>query len=99
MTFVKIKVGTIKQEVIDVINSHANLLGLYDVRFPEKDQCSGYHAFKELCFIKGKIPFYIEDYNETNKFTGYYLLAQLHPNLRQTALGTANNLRKKYNLQ
>lgn len=39
----------IKQEVYDYINKIAEKISLYDKRFDDLNQCSGYRRFKELC--------------------------------------------------
>ena len=96
----KIKVAGIRSEVDKLIKDAAEHFQLYDPRIPEKDQCSGYFAFKEMCLMKEYICTYDEFVNHKNNSkyddyvpVGYYLISRLHPNARQIIINSVNIIR------
>jgi hypothetical protein len=82
----------------EVINTYAKELGLYDPRFEDKDQCSGYFAFKELCNMNKDPMHNVESYNSpyATTYPGYYTLNRIHPVLRQSVLNSVKELRQKF---
>lgn len=96
MSNVEFKLPKFKMEIDPYLKEqiicHAMLLGLYDPNFEEKDQCSGFFAFKELVVselmphehisVEGKFILYAAQ-------PAYALLNQLHPLTRKPALSSA----------
>ena len=101
----KLKVKGVREEVEKLIKDAGEHFKLYDPRFPDEDQCSGYHVFKELCLMKEQ-PCTIEEFEhyknmeDVNKLfsgakcpNGFYLITQLHPNARKKVLSGVNQIR------
>ena len=93
----KLKINGVREEVEKLIKDAAEHFKLYDPRFPEESQCSGYHVFKQMCLMK-EDPCSLEVFDDYKKEPrgedkrirnppiGYYLISQLHPNARRVVL-------------
>lgn len=99
---IKLKKKEIDPECMKEINKIAELLELYDPRFEENDQCSGYYAFVSLCFIKEPLGNCPNKY-ELNISTPYngtrpdvYLITKLHQNIREQVWNAAKHIQNKY---
>jgi hypothetical protein len=98
----KLKFSGIKEDVDTLIKETASNVSLYDTGFPDEAQCSGYHAFKEMCLIQEDICTYEElkefrerkdsNYGERPPI-GYYLLCRLHPNIREICIDAVRHVR------
>ena len=84
-----------KEEVSDLIDYWATKLDLYDNRFPDEEQCGGYHAFRRMCLREQGLPkgpfkdrngaIWVEDPD----------LNHLHVLIREAAVDSARYVRKK----
>jgi len=97
---INIKISGIRSEVDKLIKDAALHLQFYDPNFEEDKQCSGYHAFKEMCLMKEDICS-LDQFNEHKNFSssdpapiGYYLLSRIHPNARAVTIKAVNLLRE-----
>lgn len=96
---IKFKKIDVRLEVDKLIKDVAEVITFYDPRLPEESQCSGYHVFKQMCLID------ICDITEFNTYRvdsefynlkappGYYLISQIHPNLRAKVIDLAKDVR------
>lgn len=88
---------SIKKELLDKIKQVAALMELYEYRFDEDRQCTGYYAFKELVLLQEDLPKTVpKDKFDAIKMPGAYLLMKIHVNLREQALEYANIIRSNF---
>jgi hypothetical protein len=83
------------------INAFADTMGIYDPKFAEDDQCSGYYAFVGLCLLKdplGAFPSKPELHLsfQTGSRPGVYLLTKLHENIRKASWEAAKYIQSHY---
>lgn len=83
------------------VKEFAKALDIYDPRFPDEDQCTGFYAFTSLCFLKERLGEFPDDKRELHLATqgsrpGVYLLTKLHQNIRKPAWDAAKYIQKQY---
>jgi hypothetical protein len=90
----------VRQEVSDLINLWASKLELYDDRFPDSEQCGGYHAFRRLCLREQALP--KGPFRDSHGYAVECLdpdVCHLHVLLREVAVNTAHYVRKQLKKQ